>query len=120
MLEFLYKHSYDESDSRGSCSFAFCTSSNIDQKISSLKESIIFAELYLELSYKDWTKKLEKMNRYAEEENVEYPRKSIKLFIPSKFLTGYAIIIGALYYSSSSAALFSEGKDQEDSWDTVT
>ena len=53
LLEFLYEHSYNESDSRGSCSFASCTSSNIDWKILSLKESVIFAELYLELSYKD-------------------------------------------------------------------
>ena len=81
---------------------------------------MIFAELYLELSYKNWTKKLEKMSRYAEEENAEHSRKSIKLFTPSDFLIGYAIIIRTLYYSSSSAALFSEGKDQENSWDTVT
>ena len=81
-------------------------SSNINQEISSLKECVIFAELYLELIYKDWTKKLEKMSRYAEEENAEYPRKSIKLFTLSKFLIGYAIIIGASCYSSSSAALF--------------
>ena len=44
----------------------------------------------------------------------------MKLFTPSEFFTGYVIIIGASYYSSSRAALFSEGKDQEDSWDTVT
>ena len=95
LLEFLYKYSYDESDSRSSCSSAFCTSSNIDQKISSLKESVIFAELYLELSHEDWTEKLEKMGRYAEKENADYSRKSIKLFIPFEFLTEYAIIIRA-------------------------
>ena len=88
-------------------------SSNIDHEISSLKESAIFAELYLELSYKDWTKKLEKISRYAERENAEYPRKSIKLFTPSEFLIGHAIIIGASCYSSSGTALFSEGKDQD-------
>jgi len=120
LLELLHKYGYDGSESRGSCSFQSCTSSNIDGKISSLKDSTIFAELFLMLSYKDWTKKLDKMNRYVKEENEKHPKKPIKLFTQSEFLTGHAIIIGASCYSQSGAALFSEGKDQDDSWDTIT
>ena len=30
LLEFSYEHSYNESNSRGSCSLASCTSSNIN------------------------------------------------------------------------------------------
>ena len=45
----------------------------------------------------------------------KHSRKSIKLFTPSEFLTGHAIVIGALCYSLSGTALFSKGKDQEDS-----
>ena len=53
VLKFSHEHSYNESNSRGSCSFASWTSSNIDMKILSLKDSAIFAELCLELSCKD-------------------------------------------------------------------
>ena len=106
LLELLHKYGYDGSESRSSCSFQSCTSSNIDGKISSLKDSTIFAELFLMLSYKDWTKKLDKMNRYVKEENEKYPKKPIKLFTQSEFLTGHAIIIGVSCYSQSGAAYF--------------
>ena len=120
LLELLCEHGHDDNESRGSCSFQSCTSSNMHGKTSSLKESTMFAELFLQLSYKDWKNKLDKMNRYVEDDNIKHPNKAIKLFTKSEFLTGHAIIIGASCYSQSGKALFSEGKDSDDEWDTIT
>ena len=52
MLEFTHDHRCNDNDSRGSCPFVSCTSSNIDRKVSSLNELVFFAELFLKLSHK--------------------------------------------------------------------
>ena len=120
LLEFMYEFGYDDSNSRGSCSFNSCTSSNIDRKVSSLNESTIFVELFLKLSYKHWLSKLEKMNRHVEETNTKNPKRPTKMFTPSEFLVGHAIIIGAACYSQSGAALFTAGKEEDDTWDSIS
>ena len=75
-LEFLYKYRYEDYEST---SFESCTSSNIDRNIIPLKQSTIFAELFLKLIYKDWLSKVEKMNRFIEEHNNKNPKR-IKIF----------------------------------------
>ena len=109
LLEFLHKYGYEE----GSCSFESCTSSNVDRKPLDQKKSIIFAELFLTLMYKNWEDKLQKMNRYVEEYNNQNGNKTIKVFDKTEFLIGYALIIGAACYYQSGNILFNNGKEQD-------
>ena len=54
LLEFLYQFGYEEqNNSNNSCSFESVTSSNINRKVKSLLESVIFIELFFKLMYKD-------------------------------------------------------------------
>ena len=116
LLEFMYKFGYEENNS---CSFESCTSSNIDRKTLDPNKSIIFAELFLKLMYKNWEDKLMKMNRCIEEYNMKNEKKTIKVFDRTEFLIGHALIIGAACYCQSGLVLFNNGKEQDDSWDTI-
>ena len=84
-----------------------------------MNDSTIFIELFSKLSYENWPSKLEKMNWHAEESNANYPKRITKLFSPSEFLIGHVIIIGTACYSQQRAALFLQGKDNEDAWDSI-
>ena len=53
LSEFVCDHRCNDNNSRSSCSFISCTSSNIDRKALSLNESTIFAELFLKLTHKN-------------------------------------------------------------------
>lgn len=116
LLEFLHKYGYEENNS---CSFESCTSSNVDRKTLDPNKSIIFAELFLKMMYKNWEDKLLKMNRYIEDYNVKNEKKTIRVFDKSEFIIGHALIIGAACYCQSGSVLFSNGKDKEDSWDSI-
>ena len=60
------------------------------------------------------------MSRHAKESKTNYSKRITKLFTPSKFLAGHAIIICAECYSQLRAVLFSEEKEQEGMHYTVT
>jgi len=67
MHELLDEYGYVHSDER--CSLSN-TSSNIeDTTLKLLRNSTIFAELYLKLSYRDWELKVIKMNQLIREDN---------------------------------------------------
>ena len=74
-------------------------------------ESIIFAELFLKLIYKNWEGKLEKMNYYIKESNASNSKKAIKIFDKTDFIIGYALIIGAACYCQSGSVLFAYSKE---------
>ena len=112
LLEFLYQFGYEEqNNSNNSCSFESVTSSNIDWKVKSLPESVIFAELFFKLIYKDWKEKLAKMNRIIEDRNATNPKWPTKVFEESEFIVGYALIISASCYCQSGSILFNNTKE---------
>ena len=62
-IELLCKCGYEENENN-SCSFELNTSSNIDCKVTRSDESVMFVELFFQLTHKNWKDKLEKMNRF--------------------------------------------------------
>ena len=70
------------------------------------------------LLFKDWGKKVEKMNA-----GVSASKTKCRPFTEKKFLTGLAILIGAAEFAKKGSDLFSvkdqfveEGDDDDDKW----
>ena len=122
-MEFLQKFGYKTEDSGGSCSMSQVgshTSSNFSGEVHSLKDSTIFAELFLKLMYKDWPSKLEKMNRCIDKQNQLQAKKHIKRFERWDFIVGHALLIGASCFCQSGSMLFGGSqKESDELWDTV-
>jgi hypothetical protein len=70
------------------------------------KRSEVLVEMFLTLSFLDWKEKIQKMN-----EAVEKAACRCKRFSDEKFLTGLAMLIGAVEFSQKGIELFTN-KDQ--------
>jgi len=114
--ELLNKYGYEHSDE--SYSLSNTSSNREDTTPKSLRNSTIFAELYLKLSYRDWELKVMKMNQLIREDNKQ-SNKEIKDFEPWDFIIGHALMIGASCYCQLESVLFDDSKENEDKWDKI-
>jgi len=114
--ELLDEYGYEHSDE--SCSLSNTSSNREDTTPKSLRNSTIFEELYLTLSYRDWELKEIKMNQLIREDNKQ-SKKEIKDFETRDFIIGHALMIGTSCYCQSGSVLFDDSKENEDEWDTI-
>jgi len=87
-------------------------------KLKSFKRSEVISSVFLMLLFKDWRKKVEKMNA-----GVSASKTKCRPFTEKEFLTGLGILIGAAEFAKKGSDLFSvkdqfveEGDDDDDKW----
>jgi hypothetical protein len=83
------------------------------------KKSEIFCILFLKLLFKDWTKKVKKMNAVISASSAK-----CRPFMEKELLTGLGIMIGAAEFAKRGTDLFSvkdqaalDGEDEEENWE---
>ena len=102
-------HGYEDRSDDG-CSLSNTSSNRGDYAPKSLKESTIFAELFLKLSYIAWESKCAQINSMIREQNKRI-RKQVKEFEEWEFIIGHALIIGGSCYAQSGSVLFDDSKE---------
>ncbi len=87
-------------------------------KMGNFKRSEVICPVFLMMIFKDWRKKVEKMNAAASASKTK-----CKPFTEKELLTGLAILIGAAEFAKRDSNLFSvkgqiveEGDDDDDKW----
>ena len=92
-------NAYEYENSDEICSLSNTSRNRKDNTPKSLRNSTIFAELYLKLSYRDWKLKVIKMNQLIREDNKQSKRE-VKYFEPWDFVISHTLIVGASCYWS--------------------
>jgi hypothetical protein len=90
-------------------------------KVENFKRSEVLCSVFLMLLFKDWRKKVEKLNVA-----VATSKAKCRPFTEKEFLTGLAILIGAAEFAKRGSDLFSvkdqfmeEGDDDDEKWPSL-